>query len=198
MSPGVARLSRKEVGASVTRSPLEIATIAGLILMLPSVCAADSAAAESNSIQLVPDRSTVIVDPCKNLVEPATMTPCTPARSAYSSAITSPAWARFELDSLRQERRRVRLAGPSFGIAFSVLGLVAGAWLLAIGVEGARGPTEVCGYGEPICISRPAPYAGSVLMGLSTFGMARSGKKASERAKRRRHLNRRISVLARR
>ena len=73
--------------------------------------------------------------------------------------------------------------GPSFGIAFSVVGFVTGAWLLAIGVEGARGPTEVCGYGEPLCIGRPAPYAGSVLMGLSTFGMARSGKKASERAK---------------
>lgn len=54
------------------------------------------------------------------------------------------------------------LTTRSFGIAFSVLGLVAGAWLLAIGVEGARGPTEVCGYGEPLCISRPAPYAASV------------------------------------
>jgi hypothetical protein len=180
----------------VNRSPLEIATIAGLILMLPPVCAADDAAAESSSIQLVPDRSTVIEDSCKNLVEPATMTPCTPARWAYSSAITSPAWARFELDSLRQERRRVRLTGPSFGIAFSVLGLVAGAWLLAIGVEGAQGPTEACGYGESLCFSRPAPYAGSVLMGLSTFGMARSAKKARERARRRRHLNRRISELA--
>jgi len=182
----------------VTRSPFEIASIAGLILILPSVCAADSAAAESSSIQLTPDPRTVLEDPCKNLVDPATMTPCIPAPSTDASAIASPTWARFELDSLRQERRGVRIVGPSFGIAFSVLGLVAGGWLLAIGVEGARGPIEDCGYGDSWCFSRPAPYAGSVLMGLSTFGMARSGKKASERAKRRRHLNRRISELARR
>ena len=182
----------------MTRSPLEIATIAGLILMLPSVCAADSAAAESSSIQLVPDRSTVIEDPCKNLVDPVTMTPCVPARLSPSSAMTNPAWARYEIDLLRQERSGVRLVGPSFGIAFSVLGFVAGAWLLAIGVEGARGPIEECSYGDVWCFSRPAPYAGSVLMGLSTFGLARSGKKARERVRRRRLLNRRISELARR
>ena len=181
----------------MNRSPLKVASIVGLILMLPSVCAADHTAAEPSSIQLTPDPRTTLEDPCKNLVEPATMTPCMPARLSPSSAMTNPTWARYELDSLRQERSGVRVVGPSFGIAFSVLGLVAGAWLLAIGVEGARGPTEVCGYGDPLCISRPAPYAGSVLMGLSTFGMARSGKKASERAKRRRHLNRRISELAR-
>jgi len=182
----------------VTRSPLKIASIAGLILMLPSVCAADHTAAEPSSIQLTPDPRMALEDPCKNLVDPATMTPCIPAPLSPSSAMINPAWARYEIDLLRQERSGVRLVGPSFGIAFSVLGLVAGAWLLAIGVEGARGPTERCGYGEPLCISRPAPYAGSVLMGLSTFGMARSGKKASERAKRRRHLNRQISELARR
>jgi len=166
--------------------------------MLPSVCAADNAPAESGSSQRVPDPRTIIEDSCGNLVDPATMTPCIPARLSPSSAMTNPAWARFELDLLRQERSGVRVLGPSFGIAFSVLGLVAGAWLLAIGVEGARGPIEDCGYGDSWCFSRPAPYAGSVLMGLSTVGLARSGKKARERARRRRHLNRRISELARR
>lgn len=180
----------------MTRSPLEIASITGLLLMLPSVCAADNAAAESSSIQLVPDPRTIIEDSCGNLVDPSTMTPCIPARSTYSSAITNPAWARFELDLLRQERSGVRVVGPSFGIAFSVLGLVAGAWLLAIGVEGAQGPIEACGYGDSWCFSRPAPYAGSALMGLSTFGLARSGKKARERARKRRYLNGRISELA--
>ena len=180
----------------MTRSPLEAVSIAGLILLLPSVCAADDAAAESGGIQLTPDPRTVLEDPCKNLVDPATMTPCIPAPSTYAAAIASPTWARFELDSLRRERRSVRVVGPSVGIAFSVLGLVAGGWLLAIGVEGARGPIEDCSYGGSWCFGRPAPYAGSVLMGLSTFAMARSGKKARERAKRRRQLNRRISELA--
>jgi len=182
----------------VTRSPLKIASIAGLILTLPSVCAADHTAAEPSSIQLTPDRRTMIEDPCENLVDPATMTPCLPAPLAHASAITSRTWAHSEIDLLRRERSGVRVVGPSFGIAFSVLGLVAGGWLLAIGVEGARGPVEACGYGDSWCFSRPGPYAGSVLMGLSTFGMARSARKASERAQRRRHLNRRISELARR
>jgi hypothetical protein len=186
---------KKEVGAAVTRSLLEMALFAGLTLMLPSVCDADDATPESSSIQLMPDLRTSIENPCKNVLEWTSTTPCVPAQLPPSSAITSPAWARFELDSLRQERSGVRVVGPSFGIVFSVLGLAAGAWLLAIGVEGAQGPREACSYGEAWCVSRPAPYAGSALMGLSTFGMARSGKKLSQRAKRRRHLNQRISEL---
>ena len=145
----------------MSRSPLEMVLYAGLILMLPSVCAADNAAAEPSTTQRVPDPRTIIEDPCGNLVDPATMTPCMPARLSPSSAMTDPAWARFELDWLRQERSGVRVVGPSFGIAFSVLGLVAGGWLLAIGVEGARGPIEECSYGDAWCFSRPAPYAGS-------------------------------------
>lgn len=182
----------------MTRSPFETALIAGLMLVLPSVCAADepdNAAAESDSIQLMPDPRTSIVDLCKNLLDPTTREPCIPARLSHPAALRSPTQVRLELDSLRRERSDVRVVGPSFGIAFSVLGLVAGAWLLAIGVEGARGPIERCG-GESWCFSRPAPYGGSVLMGLSTVGMVRSGKKARVRAKRRRHLNRQISELA--
>ena len=185
----------------MTRSPPKMALFAGLVLMLPSVCAADDTAAESTSIQLMPeltDLHSSTGDPCKNVFGWTSTTRCIPARLPPSSAIASPAWARLELDSLRQERSGVRVVGPSFGIAFSVLGLAAGAWLLAIGVEGAQGPRETCGYDDTWCFSRPAPYAGSVLMGLSTFGMARSGKRLSERAKRRRHLNRRISELGQR
>jgi hypothetical protein len=179
----------------VSRCPPEMALFAGLVLVLPSVSAADDATPESSSIQLMPDLRSSLEDPCKNVFEWTTTTRCIPAQLPSSSAIASPAWARFELDSLRQERSGVRVVGPSFGVAFSVLGLAAGAWLLAIGVEGAQGPRETCSYNDTWCFSRPAPYAGSALMGLSVFGMARSGKKLSQRAKRRRHLNQRISEL---
>ena len=59
----------------MTRFPLEVAWIAGLILLLPSLCTADDVAAESSSIQLMPDPRTMLEDPCENLVDPATMTP---------------------------------------------------------------------------------------------------------------------------
>lgn len=183
----------------MTRSPLKTGLVAGLILIVPSLGAADAgddSVHDASLLRLDPDPRAIFEEPCENVFERsdscvAEFYPKLPARM-------SPAWTHRELDLLRQERSKVRLVGPSFGVAFSALGFVAGIWLLAMGVEGARGPSDNCALDETWCISRPAPYAGTVLMGLSSFGLARVGKKLRQRSQKRRHLDKQINELARR
>ncbi len=177
----------------MTRAPLAAALMGGLTIMATSVCTADTVE-EPSSLELDLD-STFFEEPCVNPFEGAVpcVTSSTPVRTATR---LSPTWVSREIDWLREERDDVRLAGPSLGVGFSLLGFAAGAWLLAIGVEGAPDGRDPCSYDGSFCVSRPAPYAGTVLMGLSVFGLVRAGKKLRQRAQRRRELQTRINDLA--
>jgi hypothetical protein len=161
--------------------------------MVASVCAAD-AVEEPSPFELELEASGALFeDPFKNVLEaeaPSVVSSAPMAQKRMSSS-----WVSQEIDWLRQERDGVRLAGPSLGVGFSILGFAAGAWLLAIGVEGVQDGRDPCSYDGSFCISRPAPYAGTVLMGLSVFGLVRAGQELRQRAQRRRDLQRQIHHL---
>jgi hypothetical protein len=161
--------------------------------MVASVCAADTVE-EPSPLELDLGSSALLEDPCENVLEAGA--PCVVSSTPVPQKRLSASWVSQEIDWLRQERDGVRLAGPSLGVGFSILGFAAGAWLLAIGVDGAQDGRDPCSYDGSFCISRPAPYAGTVLMGLSVFGLVRAGKKLRERANRRRNLERQIHHLA--
>lgn len=178
----------------MTSFPLATTPLAALTLLCSSVCAADHPTGEATRTPVEIEPQVIFGEPCTSLFErPAA---CARPLSSGSSARMSPTWTAHERDLLRHERSEVRIVGPSFGVAFSVLGIVAGAWLLAIGVEARQGPVEDCGHVGSWCLSRPAPYAGTVLMGLSSVGLGRTAKRLRRRAQQRRRLSHKISELA--
>ena len=119
-----------------------------------------------------------------------------PAQPSSAAPERDPQWTAFELDALHREKRDLHIARPALAVAFSVLGFAGGTWMLAVGIEANQDPRDYRISEGEWYIGRPAPYAGTVLMGISVLGLARAAKKLRDRAKRRRELNRRIASLA--
>lgn len=110
----------------------------------------------------------------------------------------------WEINRLRRDRKDVRIAGPGIGVALSILGMVFGTWLLSYGmaqtVESSRlyEPPDSCSTGsegEGWCVSRPAPYAGAVLIGINSFTLGQSIKKLRKKRSLRRRYARHIEQL---
>ena len=114
-------------------------------------------------------------------------------------------WNAWKLEVLRRQKKDLQIGGPAAGIAFSVLGIAAGSWMLSFGAGSPRVSDDSCAGGddvwggglEGLCFSGSAPYAGTVLIGISILGLARAGKKLKRRAKRRRQIQASIRELSR-
>ncbi|MEM7434651.1 MAG: hypothetical protein AAF436_05820, partial [Myxococcota bacterium] len=126
--------------------------------------------------------------------------PAIPNQKSLSlRAARDPHWTQFRIDALRNEKRQLRIGRSAFVATSSLLGFAAGTWLLAWGVEGETGPRESCEVDSTDlywCFGRPAPYAGTVVMGLSMFGFVRAAKRLKERVQRKREIRAEIRDLS--
>ncbi len=167
--------------------------VVGVLIACPRVAAAGDSKPLDPGVPFPNSSGTLLEGDPSELIPDSEGRPLAPVFS--NAAPRDARWTQFEIDSLRQEKRDLQIARPAAAVALSTLGFVAGTWMLAFGVESARGPIENCSIGEQWCFSRPAPYAGTVLIGISLLGLVRAGKRLKQRATRRRQIASRIREL---
>ncbi|MEM7137894.1 MAG: hypothetical protein AAF500_15015 [Myxococcota bacterium] len=172
-------------------------TLVALSLTAAQVHADVEATGGGDSVRLHPVSAADLYDPSdpNQRFRPATTNAKTPA---YRAA-RDPHWTQFRIDALQNEKRRLHVGLSAFLVSSSLLGFAAGTWLLAWGVEVETGPRETCAVEstDPYsCFGRPAPYAGTVVMGLSVFGFVRAAKRLKQRVQRKREIRAEIRDLS--
>lgn len=109
----------------------------------------------------------------------------------------------WKLEVLQRQKRDLRLGKPAAGVAFSVLGLAAGTWMLSYAGNSPRVSDDRCIPGNDgtllggLCLAGSAPYAGTVMIGISIGGLARTAKELRRRKRRKRRIQASIRELTR-